>query len=318
MTSTALDDWTGSTTAFLTRQWRTAPRVYRTSPVPPLTVRDVDAAIRDPLLRTPHLALVRDGAPVPETDYTTSRTVNGTVLAGFADAGAILRGLREGCTLLLRNVEHWHAGVAALADRWQEALGRAVEGFVFVTPPGARGLAVHRDDADVLLLQIGGRKRWTVHPGPADGDWAPGAASNVGAPLLKDTLAEGDVLYIPRGFAHSATGDRGLSVHLSMTIREAGAQDAYAALQRLLLTGFTAQPRPLDDTALTAHVRRLTDRMRHALDELDPREVVTAARRARIRPRGTPSADDLTGLAARLDTPRDGSSPDGTGCPDRG
>ncbi|MFH9089092.1 JmjC domain-containing protein [Streptomyces sp. NPDC017673] len=298
MIPTALDDWTGSTAAFLARQWRTAPRVYRTSPVPPLTVRDVDAAIRDPLLRTPHLALVRDGAPVPETNYTTTRTVNGTVLTGFADAAAIFRGLREGCTLLLRNVEHWHTDVATLADRWQQALGRAVEGFLFITPPGAQGLAVHRDDADVLLLQIGGRKQWTVYPGPADGNWAPGAASDVGPPLLKDTLAEGDVLYIPRGYAHSAMGNRGLSVHLSMTIREASAQDSYAALQRLLLTGFTAQPRPLDDAALTAHIRRLTDRMRRSLDELEPHEVLTAARCARIPLHGTPPVDDLTSLAA--------------------
>ncbi|MFQ6144443.1 JmjC domain-containing protein [Streptomyces seoulensis] len=304
MTFAALDDWTGDTSAFLAHHWRKAPHVYRTSPVPPITLEDIDAAVRNPLLRTPYVVMVKDGNTLADAHYTATRTVDGTVLPGFADPSAIVERVREGCTLLLRNAEHWHPGIAALAHRWQAALGRAVEGFVFVTPPGSQGLAVHRDDADVLLLQISGSKQWAIHDGPSGEKWKPGAVPDPGPPLLRRSITRGDVLYIPRGFAHSALGgDQGLSVHLSMTVREVNVQDLYTALQRLMLSEFSSSGRPLDDAALLDHTGRLMRQMRSSLDGLDPQDVLSAARRARLRPDALPPSQGLAALAKEIGPP---------------
>lgn len=56
----------------------------------------------------------------------------------------------------------WHPATGALTARPAEDLGRHVEAFFF-TPAGCQGLAVHRDDADVFVLQTA-----RLHPGPGD------------------------------------------------------------------------------------------------------------------------------------------------------
>ncbi|WP_176740424.1 JmjC domain-containing protein [Streptomyces sp. Ncost-T10-10d] len=121
------------------------------------------------------------------------------------------------------------------------------------TPAGTRGRPLHRDDADVLAIQISGEKRWRVHAGPADGNWEPAREDgDPGEVLLETVLRPGEVLYVPRGFAHhaDAVGDAP-SVHLSLTVREAGTANLYALLQALLADGAAIPGRPLDDEALT-------------------------------------------------------------------
>lgn len=56
---------------------------------------------------------------------------------------------------------------------------------------------------------------------------------------MEATLKPGDMLYVPRGFAHVATGDGGLSVHLSFIFREL----------RTRRTAWGRTPRPQSDQA---------------------------------------------------------------------
>lgn len=208
-----LTRWVGDVDAFRTDHWRSGPAVFRpgaAGPSEPLTLDEIDAALAGGLLRTPHVELARAGDPVHSATYTRPRTVSGVTGPGYADPDRIRSLLAEGATLVLRNVEHWHPRTRALTTRLQDELGRRVEAFHFVTPPGAQGLDLHRDDADVLLLQVTGSKRWTVHGGPTgDADWAPGAVADAGPALLETTLRAGEVLYIPRAFAHRAVGGEG-------------------------------------------------------------------------------------------------------------
>jgi hypothetical protein len=79
---------------------------------------------------------------------------------------------------------------------------------VYLTTAEAAGFNLHWDDHDVIILQLGGEKSWTVH-----------SASRT-APMYRDaevnneprkrivwtgTLHDGDVLHIPRGHWHQAT-----------------------------------------------------------------------------------------------------------------
>jgi len=216
-----LSDWVGDVPEFFAEHWRSRPAIFRPAErfTVPITLSEVDAAIDSGLLRTPYLEMVRKSTPIDEADYTTSRSVNGVVADGYAEAAGVRRLLDEGVTLLLRNVEHWHAATRSLVERLEADLDRRVETFLFVTPPGKQGLPVHRDDADVLLLQINGSKHWRVYGGPPTANWGPGRAGNVGPALLDESVREGEVLYIPRGFAHEAVGEDTLSVHLSFTIQ---------------------------------------------------------------------------------------------------
>ncbi|MCX4526344.1 cupin domain-containing protein [Streptomyces sp. NBC_01551] len=307
-----LTRWVGDTDAFLDRHWRSAPAVFRpgadAGPAAPLSLEEIDAAVAGGLLRVPHLELARAGDPVHSSRYTRARTVAGVTTPGYADPDRVRELLAEGATLVLRNVEHWHPATRALTRRLEGELGRRVEAFAFVTPPGAQGLDLHRDDADVLLLQGTGSKRWTVRGGPTGPDWGPGEVADGGPALLADTLGPGEVLYIPRGFAHEAVGSEGLSSHLSLTIREVGTQQLFASLQRLLLDGLPLPARPLDEAALHAAAELLLERFRTRLPELTAAALLDHARRAQLAEGAVPGLGGdpgIAALAARLGSPRD-------------
>ncbi|MFI6638676.1 JmjC domain-containing protein [Streptomyces sp. NPDC050504] len=207
----------------------------------------------------------------------------GEIVEPYVDAGAVRRLVEEErATLLLRYVDQWHAGVRELTDGLAERFGRQVEAFYFLTPPGARGRPVHRDDADVLAVQIHGTKRWRVYGGPPDGNWQPERVDgDPGDVLLETELREGEVLYVPRGFAHAAVATGGTaSAHLSLTVREAGTAQLYALVRALLLTGDGIAPRPNGDAALLSAASGLLAHFRDTLAELTPLELVELARHA--------------------------------------
>ncbi|WP_369221628.1 cupin domain-containing protein [Streptomyces sp. R39] len=285
MTAGELRNWVTDVEAFTSEFWRQKPGVFHPAEAPrsPLSLADVDAVVAGGLLRTPHLEMTRASKVIPEEAYTTSRLI-GTEAKGFADPVRVVEQLKDGATLLLRNTEQWHRPSAELARRLADELGRWVDAYYFVTPPRAQGLPLHRDDADVLLFQVEGSKTWVVKGGPGTANWRQGRVSgDPGPSLLETTLHPGDVLYIPRGHAHMGVGSEGLSMHLSLTIREVGALELVRAAPRLLLGGLKIAARPLDDETLLASAAVILDLMRARLSEVGPQELLDYARLAQRR-----------------------------------
>ncbi|MFF7728609.1 JmjC domain-containing protein [Streptomyces sp. NPDC008001] len=293
MTANWLERCVGDTRHFLATHWRTAPAVLRPDrpPVDVLPHAELDRLLDHGLLKAPYINLVQEHGQLPTERFCTPRVVLGEVVEDYADADAV-RGLirDERATLLLRYVDQWHQGVRALATGVGAELGRQVEAFYFLTPGGTQGRPVHRDDADVLAVQISGAKRWRVHGGPADGNWEPRREDgDPGEPLLDTVLRPGEVLYVPRGFAHraSAVGDSP-SAHLSLTVREAGTAHLYTLLQALLADGPDLADRPLGDPALTAAADALLTHCHNTLATLTPESLVEQARAAMRGAAGTP------------------------------
>ncbi|MFH8472364.1 JmjC domain-containing protein [Streptomyces sp. NPDC018000] len=270
---------------FFATYWRRAPAVLRPDdpPVDLLDTVELDGLLDSGLLRVPYIGLVHEGRDVPTERFCTPRVVLGEIVEDYADA-ALVRHLvdNEGATVLLRYVNQWHQGVRALTTGLAEQLGRQVEAFCFRTPAGTQGRPLHRDDADVLAIQISGEKRWRIHAGPADGNWEPAKEDgDPGEVLLETVLRPGEVLYVPRGFAHhaDAVGETP-AVHLSLTVREAGTANLYALLQALLAEGTALPGRPLDDDALADAAASLIDHTRRTLADLTPETLVAHARAA--------------------------------------
>ncbi|CAM5350466.1 hypothetical protein GCM10010329_40930 [Streptomyces spiroverticillatus] len=297
-------------TAFFADHWRKEPALFR--PVDPpldvLTVADLDGVLDAGLLTAPYAQLVHEHATVPAERFCTPRVVLGEITEGHVDAEAVRRIVHEErATLLLRYVDQWHTGVRALADSLGERLGRQVEAFCFLTPPGTTGRPVHRDDADVLAVQLHGAKRWRVYGGPADGNWQPEREQGDPGPLLLDAvLRPGEVLYVPRGYAHaaSAVGEEEpgaeSSVHLSFTVREAGTAQLYALSSALLVAESGDLPaRPVSDEALTEVAADLIAAFRRTLDDLTPAELVELARDAMRAERTEPAPVRTLGALVR-------------------
>ncbi|MER8083632.1 cupin domain-containing protein [Streptomyces sp. NPDC094048] len=270
---------------FFATHWRRAPAVLRPDdpPVDLLDTAELDGLLEAGLLRVPYIGLVHEDRHVPVERFCTPRVVLGEIVDDYADAELVRHLVDvERATVLLRYVDQWHQGVRALTTGLAEQLGRQVEAFCFRTPAGTRGRPLHRDDADVLAIQISGEKRWRVHGGPADGNWEPAREDgDPGELLLETVLTPGEVLYVPRGFAHhaDAVGDAP-SVHLSLTVREAGTANLYALLRAFLAEGAAVPGRPLEDAALTDAAESLIGHTRRTLAELTPETLVAHARAA--------------------------------------
>ncbi|MFI6149299.1 JmjC domain-containing protein [Streptomyces sp. NPDC051109] len=282
-------DWltrcVGDEQEFFTAHWRRAPAVLRPEcpPVDVIGTAETDALLDAGLLKVPYIGLVHEDGHVPVERFCTPRVVLGELVEDYADGDLVRRLVEEErATVLLRYVDQWHQGVRALSAGLGEQLGRQVEAFFFRTPAGTQGRPLHRDDADVLAIQIGGEKRWQVYGGPRDGNWEPAREDgDPGEPLLETVLRPGEVLYVPRGFAHraDAVGDAP-SAHLSLTVREAGTANLYALLQAILADGADIPGRPLDDRELTEAAATLIEHQRRAVDAVTPRTLVALARDA--------------------------------------
>ncbi|MFI5808271.1 JmjC domain-containing protein [Streptomyces sp. NPDC051561] len=278
-------DWFGrcvpDADALLSSYWRKAPVVLRPEdpPLEVFTAADLDTVLDAGLLRVPYAGLYTAHGQIPDERFCPRRVVTGKPMDGYVDATAV-RGLirDERATLQLRYLHQWQPQVRSLTDDFATRFGRLVEAFHFFSQPGRRG-PVHRDDGDLLAIQLGGAKHWQVYAGPADGHWEPVRAEEPGPVLLDTVLRTGEVLYVPRGFAHTAAavGDEPSS-HLTVVIREAGTDHLRQKLFERITEGLVLPGRPLDDPALHATASDLLGHLRERLAAVDPRELVASAR----------------------------------------
>ncbi|KAJ4830785.1 hypothetical protein Tsubulata_031165 [Turnera subulata] len=140
----------------------------------------------------------------------------------------------EGYTIALRGVEFRFANIAAIADCLAILFGQPSVGVnMYLTPPKSQGLARHYDDHCVFVCQLFGTKKWKVFSqpdfqlprlyDPLDSQHDFEAEISL-AGCRNILLKEGDILYIPRGFAHEACTDggsddfSGFSLHVTFGI----------------------------------------------------------------------------------------------------
>jgi hypothetical protein len=197
--------------------------------------------------------------------------------------------LGAGATLRVRDLQRADADLVAFGRAVQEAFSATAQ-------------INHFDITDVLVVQVAGSKSWRIHSDYADQQrlpmsdtpWDPRRyiPTDAGEEL---TLRTGDVLYIPRGFMHSAVSLAEESMHLTISL----APMTYADL----LTGVLARRAkkhealrrrvPLqvqagnDLRALAAGADALIDSMRSEVDFLAVIQAELARLAAPEAPEGT-------------------------------
>ncbi|WGP08647.1 cupin domain-containing protein [Streptomyces sp. SH5] len=237
----------------------------------------VDELISRRGLRTPFLRVAKDGATLPSSSFTAPAGVGATV-ADQLDDTALWRAFADGATLVLQALHRTWEPVAGLVSGLSTELGHPVQANAYVTPPQNRGFDAHYDVHDVFVLQIEGAKRWVIHepvlPDPLrDQPWTDHRAAVAdraahGTPHLDTMLRPGDVLYLPRGWLHSAQAQGEVSIHLTLGVH---AWTRYALAEHLTRAALAALG---DDPS-----------MRRSLPLAEPNE-----------PGGGNGADDLLGL----------------------
>ena len=252
MPSDSLRRCVGDPDAFATQHWGRAPLLRRRVG----TFHDLlDMSAIEVLLtdfgRRPTFRLVREGGPVPITDYTVRTRVGGVDLDDVADVDRILEHVAHGATVVMQGLQRFWPPLGQFCLDLEADLGHAVQANAYLSPPSAAGLGRHADDHDVIVVQVSGAKQWVI-----DG-------------IGDVSLAAGDVVYLPAGTHHAGAdrGDREPPHHAGHPDHDRagrapdGALDAIddAELDRPLVLGFrgtTPPGRSSSSSAMRSPTRR--------------------------------------------------------------
>jgi hypothetical protein len=267
----------------------------------------------------PRLRLVRGGKPLPVASYL--RHVSGSrqkVAIPRIKSSELTKHLREGATLVLDAVDELSEPVEELAVRLELLFREHVQANMYAGWQTSRGFDLHWDDHDVFILQVAGRKRWSVYGetrrAPLVGD-VEKASRPAGEPVWSETLEDGDLLYIPRGWWHVAEPLAEPTLHLTVGIHNRTGLDLLRWLSERMRASEAFRldlPRAASTRERAAHLKRLREELTRAFDDsllerfyedLDAR----ADSRARVElpfdatPRQRPASP---GARVRLLTPR--------------
>ncbi len=188
-----------------------------------LSLAAVDDLLAAGGLRHPALRVVRDGKTLPRRRFTKAHRTGGRRVGDAVDGPAVLRAFEEGATVVLQAMHRFHPPIQTFCDGLEAFFGHPLQANAYLTPASARGLAVHHDTHDVLVLQLHGRKRWSLYDtllaDPVKGFPKSPRHSEPGPVRETLELSPGDCLYLPRGVPHQAVGIGGASLHLTLGVR---------------------------------------------------------------------------------------------------
>ncbi|MFP7762332.1 cupin domain-containing protein [Marisediminicola sp. LYQ85] len=219
------------TTAFASEHWGSRPLLSRASALPGdfadlFSADAVDELVAHRGIRTPFARMAKEGSVLSPSRYTASGGF-GAEIGDQLSSERVLAEFADGASLVLQGL---HRTWRPLTDFTRELvgdLGHRCQVNAYITPESSRGFDPHYDVHDVFVIQISGTKHWTIHE-PAHVDplasqpWssrrADVEARAAGEPAIDAVLEPGDVLYLPRGWIHSATALGGTSVHLTIGV----------------------------------------------------------------------------------------------------
>ncbi|MFC7617468.1 cupin domain-containing protein [Actinokineospora soli] len=191
-----------------------------------LTLADVDELLSRRGLRTPFIRMARDGAVVGSAQFTGGGGVGAEVGDQVRD-DKVAALFAAGSTVVLQGLHRMWPPLIDFARDLVADLGHPVQVNAYITPPSSQGFSAHYDVHDVFVLQVAGRKRWSVHEPvhrdplrsqPWDRRKDAVARRAREEPALEATLSPGDALYLPRGYLHSARALGEVSAHLTVGV----------------------------------------------------------------------------------------------------
>jgi ribosomal protein L16 Arg81 hydroxylase len=181
--------------------------------------------------------------------------------------------LRRGATLSFNAIDELHEPLTRLSESFETFFRSDTQINLYAAWRGLQGLDLHRDDQEVFILQLDGRKRWLLYGSSVNGadrtDLSNTAVPPAGA-ALDQILAPGDLLYIPRGCYHVAVPMNEPALHLTVSVRTARGMDLLLWMVDRLSTNDIAD-RDLPSLAGSDERVRYSDELRRALiDGLAP------------------------------------------------
>lgn len=249
--------------------------------------------LRQHRLDFPRLRLVLDGASLPASSYLryTTSGRRRTPIPRLQPV-KLTHQLRRGATLVLDAVDELYRPLEELASGLELFFREHVQINTYAGWHTSQGFDLHWDDHDVFILQVTGRKRWSVYgmtrAFPVITDSEPAEKPLRESPLWEATLEDGDLLYIPRGWWHVALPLNEPTLHLTVGIHNRTGLDLLRWLaERLNASEIFRQdlPRFAGVAEQAAHIERLREELLAACGSDDLLERYFADLDQRAEPR---------------------------------
>jgi ribosomal protein L16 Arg81 hydroxylase len=204
----------------------------------------VDELIAERGVRAPFIRLAKEGGVLARDCYLGPAGF-GAEMPDQVDSAKVLAQFASGATIVLQGLHRLWPPLIDFVRHAVDELGHPVQANAYITPPGNRGFDPHYDVHDVFVLQAAGQKRWVVHepvhnhplPSQPWTQYRSAIAERVtGDPVIDTVLSEGDALYIPRGWVHSAQALDTTSIHMTIGVSAVTALDVARAVVDQLAT----------------------------------------------------------------------------------
>jgi ribosomal protein L16 Arg81 hydroxylase len=136
--------------------------------------------------------------------------------------------LRRGATLSFNGIDELHEPLRHLAESFESFFRGSTQINVYAGWRALHGLDLHRDDQEVFILQLDGRKRWLLYGFSVEGVDRSGLAGSSDPPTgatFDHILEPGHLLYIPRGCYHVAVPMNVPALHLTVGVKNPRGMD---------------------------------------------------------------------------------------------
>lgn len=175
---------------------------------------ELNGLLEQQRLTPPLLKLMQEGRPLDPSVYSSPGWGN----VPRVDPGRLIACLGGGATLVMACAEDLSQRVRRLSDALRDVFHAPNYANLYASWHAQKGLDLHWDSQDILVIQLAGRKHWEVYAPtrdhPLQGD-IEAARKPSGKPDWEGDLEDGDILYLPRGWWHVASATSGPSLHLT-------------------------------------------------------------------------------------------------------
>jgi ribosomal protein L16 Arg81 hydroxylase len=161
--------------------------------------------------------LARQGRDLDPASYTDEG-----VFTRRIRAREVTEQLRCGATLSFDAIDEVHEPLTRLAESFEALFRAGTKINIYAGWRTCHGLDLHRDNQEIFVAQLDGRKRWLLYGFNVDevdrSDLREHSTPPAGA-QFDEILTPGDLLYIPRGCYHLAVPINEPTLHLTIGVK---------------------------------------------------------------------------------------------------
>lgn len=182
---------------------------------------DFNQVLSQHRLDSPRIRLELNGRSEEELAFLGLRPARKGGQIPYIDIPLLYSHLNDGATLVVDSIDECNTNISRLCEALTRELEANAEANIYAAWKNSPGFGLHWDDHDLFVLQLSGKKHWSLYGPAREYPLYRDTDANVRPPteiLWEKVISAGDVVYIPRGHWHSAIGMNEPTLHVTIGI----------------------------------------------------------------------------------------------------